>query len=499
LSQAGVETSETQSPFKRSVVSGVKWTSASSFVTALLALVQTAILAHLLTPSDFGLVAAAVIVVGFGQAYADVGLSQAIIARQTTDRAVLSSLYWTNVLAGVVVFGLVLAATPLFVAFFDEPRLGSLLPVAALVFLVTPIGYQFQILLQRDLAFSRLAKIEVAAAVVGLAVAVATATGGAGAYALVWSSLARAGAMTVLLVGLGFRAWRPALHLRRADLGGYMGFGLYQMGERSINYLSANVDYLLIGRFLGVEALGFYSIAYQLVTKPLFQLNPVLTRVAFPAFAKRQDDLAALRRGYEQVIRLIGFLVIPLLTGLAVSAPAFVPFVLGDGWDESVRLVQILCLLGILKSLMNPVGSLLLARNRPDLGFNVNAGALLVTIVALSAATAWGVTAVAAANTAVTAATFAVWMLVLERVVGFGWRDYRSAIRRSAANSAVMGLVMLAAYLALRPYVGPAAMTLILTLLGASTYVALVMRFERSYLVELAWLVRPQRPADSAG
>lgn len=494
-----METSETQSSFKRSIVSGVKWTSASSGITVLLALVQTSVLAHLLSPSDFGLVAAASVVVGLGQAYADIGLSQAIIARQTTDRAVLSSLYWTNILAGIVVFGLVLAATPLVVAFFDQPRLASLLPVAALVFLITPIGYQFQILLQRDLGFDRLAKIEVVAAVVGLIVAVATAAEGAGAYALVWGSLSRAGTMTTLLVGLGWNVWRPMLRLKREDLGGYIGFGLYQMGERSLNYFRSNLDYLLIGRFLGIEALGVYSIAYHLVTKPLFQLNPVLTRVAFPAFAKRQNDLAALRRGYAQVIRFIGFLVIPLLTGLAVAAPAFVPFVLGDGWGESVRLIQILSVLGILKSLANPVGSLLLARNRPDLGFKVNAGALLVTILALSAATEWGVVAVAAANAAVTAATFVVWMLVLERVVGFGWRDYRSAIHRAAANSAIMGLVMLVAYVALRPYVGSAAMTLILTLLGAGTYVLLVMRFERSYLVELGWLLRPRRAAGSSG
>jgi O-antigen/teichoic acid export membrane protein len=118
-------------------------------------------------------------------------------------------------------------------------------------------------------------------------------------YALIYAQLAVASVKAAQLAFYGWRRWTPKLRLRRRDLKGFVGFGLYQMGERTIYYWSSNIDYVLIGRFLGPEQLGLYTIAYQLVVMPVSRLAPVLTRVAFPVFAKRQHDDAALRRGFE--------------------------------------------------------------------------------------------------------------------------------------------------------------------------------------------------------
>jgi O-antigen/teichoic acid export membrane protein len=160
------------SPLRRSVVSGVKWGSASAGAIFVLGLTQTAVLAHLLDPSDFGLMAASLVVIGLARAFADLGLSSAIVAKRVRDHNTLSSLYWASLIAGVAMFGIVLALMPLMVRFYREPELYHVLPWAALSFAIIPIGQQFQMLLQMDLHVDRLVKVDVASAVVALLVAV---------------------------------------------------------------------------------------------------------------------------------------------------------------------------------------------------------------------------------------------------------------------------------------------------------------------------------------
>src|SRR5438093_333790 len=169
---------------KTAAISGAKWTTASTATVSAVQLLQLVVLARVLAPNDFGIMAMAMAALGFAQIFTDAGISSAIIHRQTSSRQELSSLYWLNVFAGVSVFCLALVATPLLVSFFGDARLGLLFPCTALVFLIAPFGLQPQLLLQRDLQFKRLALIEVSSAAVGAGVAIASAYAGYGVYAL---------------------------------------------------------------------------------------------------------------------------------------------------------------------------------------------------------------------------------------------------------------------------------------------------------------------------
>jgi lipopolysaccharide exporter len=190
--------------------------------------------------------------------------------------------------------------------------------------------------------------------------------------------LAQSTARMLQLVSVGWRRWKPGLHFARADLKGYLGFGLYQIGERTIYYWAANIDYLLIGRYLGASPLGVYTIAYQLVVMPVSRLNPILTKVAFPVFSRRQDDPAALRRGFGELTELVALVTFPLLVGLGVVAPIAVPAIFGPDWQPSVVLVQIMAVMGLLMCLSNPLGAALLAKGRADVGFWLNVASTAV-------------------------------------------------------------------------------------------------------------------------
>src|SRR5713226_1029345 len=237
---------------------GVRWISLSSVITAVTDVVRIVVLARFLSPLDYGLMAMAWIVIGLAQIYMDLGISAAIIHRQDNSKQQLSSLYWLNIFVGLSTFGLVCLCAQWMGVVFREPRVVPLLKVLAVVFIVVPIGSQFEILLQKELLFKSLARWEIAASVSSTAVAVVCAVAGFGVWTLVCSFLTGVIVKTFLLTSVGFARFRPSLHFRSSDLKGYVGFGLFQMGERSINYLAERLDQILIGPFLGAEALGFY-------------------------------------------------------------------------------------------------------------------------------------------------------------------------------------------------------------------------------------------------
>jgi lipopolysaccharide exporter len=381
---------------RKQAFSGIKWTSLSSSITTVLSIAQLAYLGRVLLPEDFGLMAMIMVVVGFAQAFADMGISNAIIHYQNDNRAKLSSLYWLNMLAGAAIFFLIIAVKPLIAAFYHEPRLDRLLFLASFVFLITPIGQQSQALLQRELKFGQIAFAEIVSSAAGLVVAVFLAHAGFGVVSLVLAQLAATMVRTLLIASAGFRRWRPSFHFKRSDLKGYVGFGLYQMGERSINYLGGNLDKLLIGSLLGAQPLGYYNVAYQLMTKPFMTFNPIITRVAFPLFAKIQNDNNRLRSGYLDAIRSIAFVLFPVYTGMILLAKPFLFLLVGDKWLPAVSVFQVLCVLGFFYSLGNPLGSLLLAKGRAKMGFQLNVFMIMLYGAAIWFGSAFGVTGIAA-------------------------------------------------------------------------------------------------------
>ncbi len=428
---------------RKQAFSAIKWTSLSSFVTTALSIAQLAYLGRVLAPDDFGLMAMIMVVIGFAQAFADMGISNAIIHYQSEDRERLSSLYWLNILTGAAIFVLIAAVRPFIVSFYHEPRLDRLLLLASLVFLIMPIGQQSQVLLQRELLFNEIALAEILGSIAGFAVAVSLAHAGFGVVSLVLGQLVNTVVRTLVISFWGFRRWRPLLHFKRSDLKGYLGFGLYQMGERSINYLGGNLDKLLIGRLLGAQSLGFYNIAYQLMTKPIDIFNPIITRVAFPLFARVQHDNARLRSGFLDAIRIIAFVLFPLYTGMILLAKPFIIVLVGEKWSPAVSVFQVLCILGYFISLGNSLGSLLLAKGRADLGFFFNVFRIFLYGTAVWFGSRFGLLGIAAGLLLSTALVlFPAGFWLRWKLVNLHTVEYINAFLPMLAASLFMGITL---------------------------------------------------------
>lgn len=465
---------------------GVRWTAVSTMATAVAQLVQLVVLGRLLSPRDFGLMGVLLVVVGFALAYTDLGVSAAIVQRQDASRAQLSSLYWLNVGMGVAVFAVVWLTAPWTAAFFRESALIEPLRVVATLFLIVPFGKQFEMLLQKELAFDALARAEVMGAASGTATAVAAAMSGAGVWALVAGVLAGATVKSLALATVGWRRLRPALHFRRADLRGYLAFGAYQVGEQTLNYLSERLDQLLVGRLLGVSSLGLYNFAFGLTSQPVSRINPIVTRVAFPTFCRVQEDRERLRRGFLQMVQMLMTVNAPLLAGLAAVAPVLIPFVFGARWAPAVLLVQLLSILALSRSAGNPVGSVLLALGRADTGFKLNMVLLGFSLPATYAgARLAGAPGIAAALLVVQGVLHVgIYWFVLRPLLGACGREYTRVLLQPSALAAAM-----AACVAMVPRLAPAASPVLLLAVqiatGAAVYLAAVAAVDRDVLRQL--------------
>ena len=375
---------------KQKTITGLKWTTYSTVIVTLLQLAQISILARFLDPSAFGLMALVMVVIGFSQAFLDMGISNAIIHKQEISHEQLSTLYWVNVLAGIVLFGIVCAVAPLVASFYHEPELTLLTILVGVTFLIQPFGQQFMVLWQKEMRFAEMAKIDIINKLVSLAVSVWFAYDGYGVYALVYGTIAGVVIQTIQFMVLGLREHKPSFIFRASEIKEFMSFGAYQMGERTINYFNYQIDTLLIGKLLGAEALGIYSIAKQLIMRPAQIFNPIITKVTFPMMAKIQDDTVRLKNIYLRTIHYLSSVNFPIYALMIVLAPELVMILFGDKWMEAVPIVQILSIFGALRSTGNPIGSLLLAKGKAKLGFYWNLGLFFYVPLGVYISSQWG-------------------------------------------------------------------------------------------------------------
>ena len=370
---------------KKQAVGGVKWTTASTVIVTILQLSQMSILARFLEPGDFGLMAIMMIVIGFSQAFQDMGISNAIIQRQDISHTQLSSLYWLNIAAGAVLTLIVIAIAPLVAIFYEEPRITSLMIILSSTFILVAIGNQYRVLFQKNLNFRTMEIINVTTSVISLIVAILMAYNGYGVLTLVCAMITQAGLSSLLFLWVGLKHYhRPSLVYKHSELEGFYGFGLYQMGERSINYISANADKIIIGKLVGVNAVGFYNLAWQLIIFPLRKINPIINKVAFPVYSKVQSGPKTLNRYYTLNVKALSLVTMPLLAFLIFFSNEVVGLIFGEGWETTANLLPVLALVGILKALGNPGGALILAKGRADVGFWWNTVWAITIVVALS-------------------------------------------------------------------------------------------------------------------
>jgi PST family polysaccharide transporter len=413
------------------------------------------------------------------------GTGQALIQKEDLNEEAVLTCFWYTVILGAVLGVAVACLAPLAALAFKAPGVTGVLLVLAVTFPILGSTTVQQALLERHSRFSLLARIDAVSAVSGLAAGVTAAYLGAGAYSLALSSLVLA------LVSSGqlwfasefrprwFWSWNEFRAIRR--------FSDYLVGFTIVNYFGSNMDSMIIGRLLGADSLGLYSLARRIVLLPVQNLTRVASRALYPVMSRQQAVPEEMANLYLRSLSLIAFISAPTFAGLFVLRDLVVLVILGNKWTAVSDIVFWLAPVGFSMSMLCTGGSVLMARGRSDTLLYISLVSTPIAVAAYIIGAKWGVTGVAAAFFVAAVITDLPTFYVVFRVLGPGlFARFLRSISPPMCLAGVMALVVLACRevlpLGSLPTVGQLA---VLALAGVATYAGMAFAFARQSLQDV--------------
>lgn len=324
----------------------------------------TIVIARLLTPGDFGVVAMATPLLAFAALLADIGLSQAAIQNQKLSQSQLSFLFWLNIAVTAALAALIVFSSPLVASFYDEPRVGPVVAILGALMIVGPIGAQHTVLLNRNFAFGRIAAVELTSLIAGSVVGVVAALGGFGIWSIILNQ-ATASGVALILVWLAVR-WRPSAPSRVAssEIRHLLQFGANVAVSNIFNFASRNIDNVLIGKVWGEASLGVYNRAYSLLLLPLNQIMVPISKVALPLLSRVQKEPVPYHIAFWRMLDLALLLTFPVALFSMITHQQLIHLVLGAKWDAAGPIFGILAVGALFAPVSQSANWLLLSQGR---------------------------------------------------------------------------------------------------------------------------------------
>lgn len=356
----------------------------------------TLILSRILSPEDFGLFAIVVAIIGFGSLLADFGFSQASIQAKEVSESEQSNLFWINLAAGTISYGLLLLAAHPLGTFYHSPRLAPLIAVSGVSFIIQAISAQHIARLTRALKFGGLAVADIVSQIVGGMGAITLGLLGAGVWTLVAQQLLIVISQLIIVLSIG--KWWPS-RPSRIPMKRFMIFGLNTFGVQAMNYLTSNIDSLILGRTAGKTELGYYDRAYMAFKLPIQQVASPLTRVALPILSMNQENPSELERYLVRAQMAICYIVgSGFILSTALAQP-LIAVVLGVTWLPSAPIFAILAIGGVFQCLGFVYYWTFLSTGLTGLQFRYSLITRVAMVALILIGVAWGIIGVAIAGT----------------------------------------------------------------------------------------------------
>jgi PST family polysaccharide transporter len=368
---------------------------AVQYGNGVLQLVAAVVLARLLAPKDFGLVAIVTVLTSFAPLLIDFGLGDATAQRSKITRSQVSSLFWLSSGIGLTIALVVAVCSPLIAWIFREPRLQAIALYSAITFVLFGISNQHLALLRRTMQFAGIAKIQILSTLAGVVIAVFMAICGYGYWALVLRPITYA-----LCVAIGAWLacrWRPGFPVLDNEVKSMVRFGLHVVGFSVTYSVARALDRIGLGLFYRPDEVGYYQSAITLYDYSIFSALVQLHTVGSAALSKLQSNPAALRQKYEAALSALAFFVMPTAAILSVTAEDLTVLLLGEKWRAAGLLLNIIALRGIFHVIEGSQGWLHLAIGRADRWRNWGIVSFVVQVVGLLGGLPFGATGVAVA------------------------------------------------------------------------------------------------------
>ena len=473
---------------KKKVITGFCWSAGGRFLSQLITWAITLIVIRLLTPADYGLMAMAGIFTGFLALLNELGLGAALVQGEDFEKHFLRKVFGLVFTVNFFLFMLLLFAAPLIASFFKEQRITPIIRVLSFQFIMMGLSTIPQSLLMRAMNFKKISVVDFVSGIVGSLTTLILALMKGGVWSLVWGSLASNFVRTI-----GLNLIQPSVRFPRFSFNGMrqiMSFGGYVTIGRILWYFYNQADIFIIGKLLGKDVLGFYSIGMELASLPMDKISGILNQIAFPAFSSIKKDPEKVKGHFLKSVRIISFTAFPVLWGISSISQEIVAILLGDKWRLAALPLQLLSLLIPFRMLSNITYPVLMGLGRPDIVFlNVLLYAVVMPL-AILIGVQWGIFGVCIAWLLVFPFAFLWNLFRVIAILDIEFIDFLTAIYRPILASLSMYIIIIAIKLSLGIDTTNIGSVVMLITTGILVYSGMILTLNKEGCREMLGLIK---------
>ncbi|MEO0037577.1 MAG: hypothetical protein RIQ59_788 [Bacteroidota bacterium] len=369
---------------KKQALSGVFWSSLQMFSTQGISFVVSIILARLLMPAEFGLIAMLGLFMGLGTALINSGLTQSLIRTSDAEEDDYSTVFFFNLIGSIFIYGIIFLIAPYIALFYKQQLLTAIIRVYSITFIINAFSAIQTTRLNKKMDFKTQMKVSVPSLIIGSVVGITLAFNGFGVWSLVWSAIIQALAATIQL--WLWSKWKPILVFNKDKFKHHFYYGVKLTVSGILDIIFTNAYTIIIGRFFAPAQVGYYNRADTLQMLPVGSASSIITKVSFPLFASIQNDNSRLKSVYKRIMQMVIFLVAPTLVLMAVLAEPLFRLLFTEKWLPAVPYFQILCINGIMYPIHSYNLQILNVKGRSDLFLKLEIvkKVLLVIVLAIS-------------------------------------------------------------------------------------------------------------------
>jgi len=453
---------------REKAINGVMWSATQTWGVRVISFLVMIALARMVVPEAFGLVAYASVFIAFAQIFVDQGFSDAIVQFSQLSREHLDTAFWISLLTGGILSIVSVFASDSIASLFREPQLAPIVRWLSPIFLLSALSSVQQAILRRKLAFKTLTVRSLAANLFSGIIAVIMAFKGYGVWSLVAKLLVSSIVNVVMLWQVS--DWRPGFRLSIKRFRELFLFGINIAGGNFVDFLSVHSDDFLIGYFLGPVALGYYTLAYNLLIVTTDLLISVPNAVAFPVLSSIQANPASFKRAFDQVVRLQSIVAFPIFLGIAALSTELIIQLYGPQWIASIPVLQLLMLIGIVRSATYIYSSVFRAAGKPSWRFGILSLTAAMNVIGFVLVVRFGIVAVAASYVIVSYLLMPFYILMIRNLTGISILSHLTQYGPTAVSSLAMLCIVFLFKIVLGEQIVLPLRLAVLSITGAITY-----------------------------
>ncbi len=374
---------------KQKTISGLLWSFIDSFAMQGISFIVGIVLARLLTPHEFGLIGMITIFIAISSSFINSGFGNALIQKQNCTQKDYSTVFYFNLLMGVIFFLILFFSAPAISRFFNEPQLIHLIQVLGIVLIIDALTIIQRTILTKRIDFKLQTKVSIISSILSGILGLTMALKGFGVWSLVVKQISQQTVNSVLL--WTWNRWRPLFVFNIDSFRQLFSFGYKLLISGLIDTLYRNIYYLIIGKYFSAQELGYYTRADQFQSLPSSNVQNIISRVSFPILSSIQDDIPRLREAYKKLIRSTMLITFILMLGMAAVARPMILSLIGDKWESSIIYLQMLCFVGMFYPLHALNLNMLQVQGRSDLFLRLEIIKKLLAVPIILIGIIWGI------------------------------------------------------------------------------------------------------------